>query len=103
MSSALILVRPAHQSPEECFVWELGVGSRHGIAAQQKTVRLRAGKEAMEEKSVSAMGEHDFTAAHLVNRAARDLDDIVRPKSGQHALPSDLQTQTAARAQIVYS
>jgi len=99
LSSALILARTAHQASKERIVWELGVGTAHGIAAQQKTVCLRAAKEAVEEKSVLAKGEHDLTGAHVINGATCDFDNIVRPKSGQHALPSDLQTQMAAAAQ----
>jgi hypothetical protein len=47
LSSASIFACPAHQAPKERFVWELGVGTAHGIAAQQKTLRLRAGKKAV--------------------------------------------------------
>jgi hypothetical protein len=99
LSSALILARTAHQAPKERIIWELGVGTTHGIAAQQKTVCLRAAKEAVEEKSVFAKSEHDLTGAHVVNGATCDFDNVVGPKSGQHALPSDLQPQLAAAAQ----
>ncbi|MGB8062404.1 MAG: hypothetical protein WCF26_10950 [Candidatus Sulfotelmatobacter sp.] len=101
MSSALILAGTAHQAPKERIVWELGVGTAHGIAAQQKTVCFRGAKEAVEEKPIFSKGEHDFTGAYVISGAPCDFDNIVRPKSGQHALPSDLQTQTAAQAQIV--
>ncbi len=103
MSSPLILAGTAHQAPKERIAWELGVGTAHGIATQQKAVCFRAAKEAVEEKLIFAKGEHDFTGAHVINGTPCDFDNIVGPKSGQHALPSDLQTQTAAQAQIVRS
>lgn len=99
LSSALILASTAHQAAKERILWEFGVRTAHGIAAQQKTVCLRAGKKTVEEKSVFAKGEHDLTGSHVINGATCNFDNIVRPKSGQHALPSDLQTQTAAAAQ----
>jgi hypothetical protein len=61
----------------------------------RKPFALRAGKKAMEEKSVFAKGQYDFTAAHFVDQATLDLDDFVRPDDGQHALPSDMHAQTA--------
>ena len=67
----------------------------------KKTICLRAAKEAMQKKTVIAKGQHDFTGAHFLNGAALDLDDVVRPDAGQHALPSDLQTQTTAEPQTV--
>jgi len=100
-SSALILVGTAREAPKERFVWVLGIGTAHGIAAQQKTVCLRTAKEAVQEKSAFAKGEHDLTGVHVIDGATCNLNNIVRPKSGQHALPSDLQTQEAAEAQTV--
>jgi hypothetical protein len=102
-SLALTLTLAAHQSPEERLIWKFGVGTGHGIAPQQKAIRLRMAKEAMEEKSVFAKDQYDFAAAHFVDRAALDLDDIVRPDARQHALPLDLHAQTAKVAQNVRS
>jgi len=57
----------------------------------------------MEEKSVFATGQYDFTAAHFVDQATLYLYDIVRPDAGQHALPSDLHAQTAEVSQNIRS
>jgi hypothetical protein len=88
----LTLLRTTHQPPEQRFIGKLRIGAGHGIAAQLETAGLQAGNEAMEKKSACPQGEHDLARVHVINGAARDLDHIARPKSWQHAFPTELQT-----------
>jgi hypothetical protein len=62
---------------------------------------VRAGKKAVKKKSVVAKGKHNLTGVHVLNATTCDLDDIIRPQSGQHALSSNLHTQAAGEAQAV--
>jgi hypothetical protein len=55
----------------------------------------------MQEKAAVTQGEHDLAGPDVFERAACDLDYIARPKSGQHALPVNLQTQTTTATQSV--
>jgi hypothetical protein len=88
---ALTLLRTTHQPPEQRFIGKLRVGTGHGVAAQQEA-SWPAIDEAVEKKSACPQGEHDLARVHVINGAARDLDHIARPKSGQHAFPTELQT-----------
>jgi hypothetical protein len=51
----------------------------------------------MQEEAAFTPGEHDLAGPDVCERAARDLDHIARPKSGQHAFPVNLQTHALAQ------
>jgi hypothetical protein len=57
----------------------------------------------MQEEAAVTQREHDFAGPNVFEGAARDLDHIARPKSGQHTLPVNAQahalTQTVAATQ----
>jgi hypothetical protein len=89
----------AYQPAQQRFGRGLRVGARHGIATQQKDVRLAGGDKAMQEKAAITPGEHDLTGPEVFERAACDFHQIARPKSGQHAFPVNLQTQTTTETQ----
>jgi len=59
----------------------------------------------MQEEAAVTQREHDLAGPDVFERAARDLDHITRPKSGQHTLPVNAQahalTQTVAAMQNV--
>lgn len=88
-----------HYAAEQCLIWKLGIGGRHGIPAQAKTVLSDTAKKTVEEEPAFLHGEHDFTGASVLERASCNLDLIARPEGWQHALPVHLQVQAAADPQ----
>jgi hypothetical protein len=47
----------------------------------------------MEKKTPAAQRKHDLAGPDVFDGAACNLDYMARPKSGQHALPKNTQTQ----------
>ena len=70
-----------HDPPKQLLARKLGIGSGHGIAAQQKTARPRSANEPVQKKSPVAKGEHNLAGANVVDRALRNLHDLARPKT----------------------
>jgi hypothetical protein len=100
-----------HQPAQQRFGRELRIRTRHGIAAQEEAVRcggiIEAGDEAMQEEAVFTPGEHDLAGPDVFERAACDLNQIARPKRGQHAFAVNSQTHaltqtTAAKQNICH-
>jgi hypothetical protein len=60
------------------------------------------GKKTMQEKTTLPKGEDDLSALYIVEGAGRNLDQVSRPKGGQHAFAANLQSQPAAAAQSFY-
>jgi len=95
-----------HQPAQQCFNREPRIRSRHGIAAQQKTVRSigvsDAADETMQEEAAFTPGENDLTGPEVFERAACDVHEIARPKSRQHAFSVNAQMQMTALTQSLY-
>ncbi len=85
------VVAGAHESAQQCFGREHGVGTRHAVAAQQESVCCAGGNEAMEEEAAAAKRKHNLAGSQVFNGTRSDLDHRSRPKRGEHALPVDSQ------------
>ncbi len=99
LTLASTLLCTTHQSPQQCLVGKLRIGTRAwsrratgNYLAESATKRWRKNRPPRKANTISP-GQTSSTE-HL-----HDLDHVARPKSRQHALATELQAQTPACAQ----
>jgi hypothetical protein len=91
-----------YQFAEKRLGREHRIRGLHRVAAGDETLFV-AGQKSVQKKPALVKSEDDLTVGYIVQRAGRDLRDVIRPDGWQHACAAKFQAQLPSVAQSFYS